>query len=404
MSKDKSYSFFLVFILSAFVFQDFFSMILPFMQYFDEMFCLSALPVFLYLTAKNKSMIKINKLDFMIIIFLIIYTLIGIISFFLNSNQPINALVGDLFLNLKFFFSIYIGYNLFNNKSIYKKYVFYFIKFISLFLFFLLLINFIYPIFENQEIRFGIPIPKLFFSHSGYLASAATLLLAMTFRYYQHISRANLYISIQIFIIFFTLRYKAMATAIICTLVFFIVIVKKKKLRWWHILIGILVVLPISWNQISIYYGSSSIENARGALTNTALKISKDLFPFGNGFGNYGSYMSKVYYSDVYFNYSLSNIWGLSRSYPSFISDTFWPMIIGQTGFLGTICYLMILYLLIRKIKKIKNRYSYMSGIVVMIYLLLESTSSSAFVSPNAVPFGLWLGLLYAENEKRKKE
>lgn len=400
--KYKINSFFLIVFFSLFVFQDAVSMLFPVFKYYDEVFCLLIIPISLYFISKENNVLKVKKKDIQVLIDLCLYLLIGVISYFLNSNQPIQALIGDMFLNLKFFLSIYIGHYLIKDKNITPQYFICFIKIITLLLFVLLIINFVYPIFDNQEMRFGIPIPKLFYSHSGYLAAAGTLLLAMTYRFYNKMYKANLYMLLQVLIIFFTLRYKAMATAIICTFVFFIVIVNKKKIKWWHIITGIIIILIFSWDQVVFYYGSQSIENARGALTITAFEISKNAFPFGVGFGSYGSYMSRVYYSSVYTTYGLNNIWGLSKTYPFFISDTFWPMIIGQTGLLGTLFYLKIIFSIIKKIMKFENRYSYISGITVFVYLLLESTSSSAFVSLNAVSFGLWLGVLLAEDLKQK--
>ena len=75
--------------------------------------------------------------------------------------------------------------------------------------------------------------------------------------------------------------------------------------------------------------------DARIALYNTSVLIARDRFPFGVGLGRYGSGTSRDPYSPVYHEYGLDKIDGLSPQHSAFISDTFWPRILGETGVIG---------------------------------------------------------------------
>ena len=163
------------------------------------------------------------------------------------------------------------------------------------------------------------------------------------------------------------------------------------------------IVIYIAWEQIYFYFFSNTKSNtARGVLTFTSFKIMKDCFPIGMGFGTFASSASGDYYSQVYFDYGISDVWGLKPEWPGFVSDTFWPMIIGQTGFLGLLVYVYIIFVLFREIQQlfVLNKKVYLSALSVMVYLLVSSVAESAFVNPLAVPLAWVLGICFIFKER----
>lgn len=78
---------------------------------------------------------------------------------------------------------------------------------------------------------------------------------------------------------------------------------------------------------------------ARLALYRGAVEIATDEFPLGAGLGRYGSWMSRVEYSPLYVEYGLSKVYGLRPKNPKFATDTFWPQIAGELGWLGVAAY-----------------------------------------------------------------
>jgi len=162
----------------------------------------------------------------------------------------------------------------------------------------------------------------------------------------------------------------------------------------------IVVGFLLSYQQIKYYYVSNS-SFARSVLTLTSIKIANEFFPVGTGFATFGSYQSGVYYSPVYHKYGIDRVWGISKSFPMYISDTFWPMLIGQFGYLGLlffIIYVALFFSLISKLRQLNFDYYY-SALAFLIYLLISSTAESSFVQPYAVLFFFIIGAYISQLE-----
>ena len=83
------------------------------------------------------------------------------------------------------------------------------------------------------------------------------------------------------------------------------------------------------------YYFSYGLTAARPALYLVGLRIVRDFFPIGSGFGTFASSLSGEYYSSLYGNYGISGVMGLTQTDYSYMADVFWPYIYGQLGVLG---------------------------------------------------------------------
>ena len=61
--------------------------------------------------------------------------------------------------------------------------------------------------------------------------------------------------------------------------------------------------------------------------------FTADHFPLGAGLGRYASPLSRGdTFSPLYHEYGLDHIWGLTPHYDAYITDTFWPHILGEAG------------------------------------------------------------------------
>jgi hypothetical protein len=89
------------------------------------------------------------------------------------------------------------------------------------------------------------------------------------------------------------------------------------------------------------YFGSHS-QAARTLLTLRSFDVAGAHFPFGAGFGRYGSFLAGVDYSPEYYAAGLDEVYGLMPTppYNTFLTDTFWPAILGESGYVGALCYL----------------------------------------------------------------
>lgn len=123
--------------------------------------------------------------------------------------------------------------------------------------------------------------------------------------------------------------------------IIFFFIFPKYKLKWYHLgFVGILAII-IGWNEISGYLLDSS--TARSLMYINGFKCAMNYFPFGAGFANYGGYGAAYNYSKLYYKFGYDTIWGLqplTYGGPNFLFDTYYPMIIGQFGFIGTCIFI----------------------------------------------------------------
>ncbi len=83
---------------------------------------------------------------------------------------------------------------------------------------------------------------------------------------------------------------------------------------------------------------------ARIALYVQSVEMAKDFFPLGTGQGTFGSIPVNIIYSDVYYDYELSEIWGLAENDSvNFKMDTHWAGVLGEMGVLGLVIYIIVL-------------------------------------------------------------
>lgn len=129
--------------------------------------------------------------------------------------------------------------------------------------------------------------------------------------------------------------------------------------------------------------------NPRLLLYATSVDVARDYFPLGAGLGRYGSPMSRVDFSPLYAHYGLNRIWGLTPDYDAFITDTFWPQILGEIGVFGVVGYVVFLialgWSLWRATKFLTNPFSHafaLGSLMAFIHLAVESLASSMYESP----------------------
>ena len=201
-----------------------------------------------------------------------------------------------------------------------------------------------------------------------------------------------------------TLRSKAFGDVFILISIWYFVFYRKKELNWKSFLIFIPAVLLIAWNQVEYYFYEIKEEAARYQLLEKSFMIAKEHFPIGSGFGTFASHYSAVVYSPLYSEYGLSHIYGLEEGRANFVSDSFWPMILGQTGWLGLSVYCLAIWSLFKQIRLLNkiNRGCYASALFIFAYLMVESAAASSFVFPTAVPLAVWLVSLFSVQHNKK--
>jgi hypothetical protein len=168
---------------------------------------------------------------------------------------------------------------------------------------------------------------------------------------------------------------------------------------WWPAAAGAVLVaaafLPslLGLANLTLDPGSQpgvSSPDARTSLYSTSVLVARDYFPFGAGLGRYGSGVSRDPYSPVYARYGLDKIDGLSPQHSSFVSDTFWPRILGETGIVGLVALIVFTLVVTRQVWRAARapttdgmtRAFLLGTWMIFVQALVETLASSLFDSP----------------------
>lgn len=216
-----------------------------------------------------------------------------------------------------------------------------------------------------------------------------------------------------------TKRNKYIALALVCTgllapkmkflgeVVFFtgILFFLKKKLNFQssktiaYVTILVIFTLIFTWTKFEVYYvdGWENEALARPMTYKTSLKILWDYFPFGPGMGTFGTFAASKYYSPLYFDYQLDNIWGLSPDNPMFVADAFYPTL-SQFGVVGVILFFIFWKRKWNVISSIQDMRYYRVSLLAAACLFIESTADTSYLSGKGMGYFMLLGICFNAN------
>lgn len=378
-------------------------------QYIDELFALCLIPIGFFFIIIKKEKIMWLKKNLCFLICTCVFLLCGWGGYLLYHYQPFINAAKDMFVNMKFFMALASSFLLFKeiDSEKLKRWLWPVLQTITTILFLLCVADLFLGIFST-ETRGGMRAVKLFYSAYTILVGQCVLLSSMYLWFFREKQKKIIPpIVLLSFVMLSTRRVKAMGAVACIVLVYVFIFYRKKKIN--KSIMGVAGCFLVGAAAVSIYqfvnyYYIMGIESARAVLTIGAPFIAADHFPFGTGWGTYGSTFSTEPYSPVYGMYRMAGVWGLSPDFHDFVSDTFWPMILGQCGYIGLIAYIGMIIILMKKIFTLKNEKEFLaSSMLPMLYLFISSSSESAFANPIAVPFAFWIGLLFAARKTKEQ-
>lgn len=259
----------------------------------------------------------------------------------------------------------------------------------------LAVINYLQPNLFEGSYRFGIKSLQLFYTHQTILAGCMVALISLLIVLNDNRRSFYFYFAVLLCLMCLTLRSKAVASAIAFVFLYYFAYVRKKKITVKTLVMFIPLLIAVAWDQIMFYFFSDiQLDSARYQLLYTSVKIANDYFPLGSGFGTFGSAPSGKYYSLMYSIYGIDDVNGLRPGYAIFVSDSFWPMILGQFGWIGLFAMLFCIRCLFRKIQKVRkiSNNIYVGLLILFVYILIASTAESAFVHPNSILYAILMG------------
>lgn len=393
-----------IFVIAIILFacETFLSYLLPIFSYYDEIITLFFLFGLIVCFVKT----GINRDDFINFGILILFQILGLIYNFIYKIQNSNtAIFLDLFSCSKIFiigFSAkYICYNL-DKKYIINVLGKIFIAFAFL-LFFLMLLNLFVNYGMRDDIRYGLPSFKFLCENAGqfnYLCYYLVIIIAT----YSFNRGKGFTFSLLISLIVWasTLRVRTFMFIVLFILLYLYFMKINKGLKnAAKILFFLIIPLFIfaSYAQIDKYFLNEN--SARSVLFSRSLLIFKDYFPFGTGFGTFGTASAAKYYSQLYYDYNLNNVWGLSPDYPAFANDNYWPSILAQFGFFGLLLIATLLYRIFKPIyNNLKNTRNVTIFWLVMFILFLSSLVTASFYHYSTLGIIIFLLIISFAKEK----
>lgn len=151
----------------------------------------------------------------------------------------------------------------------------------------------------------------------------------------------------------------------------------------------ILLLIP-GFSQFSNYFLSDNL-GPRLVLTLQGYNLFIENFPFGTGPGLFGSATASLYYSPIYTELGWNDNWGLGENPDvNFLNDNFWPMILAQYGFIGTIIVILIYKKFIYEYFSFSSQESFIYALLSLFSLLISSIGSAIFIG--------YLGMFYIIN------
>jgi hypothetical protein len=120
-------------------------------------------------------------------------------------------------------------------------------------------------------------------------------------------------------------------------------------------------------------------ENApRAIFMHAGFDLATRFFPFGAGLGALGGQSAVVYDSHFYYEYLISYEWYFN--YGMYLTDTFWPKVLAETGFSGALIYLFFLFKIIPRDFKVNVEEYYTAYAILAVFI--NSLSAPSFNTP----------------------
>ena len=393
----------MVIVLLIAFFENWLLTVIPHLGYFDEIIALLA---FMFFVTSRKAFHNQKYAPLLAISSVLV--LWGLFCNVLSKIQPHPmAIVEDILSNFKFVF-IYLGIVEYlrrkgvNTKAVLKT-VLPLIKMFMGILFVLACANLVTDIGMSSEVRYGFRGFSYTYGAAGHVINQCTCFLVLLLAENELLGRKNTIWKLMcLFTMVATLKTRALVlVAVYIALYYFFIIRKKRRLGLEVGVIGIVVFL-IGYSAFETYFLLNE-RAPRAMFVDGAIKIVRQYFPFGTGFGTFGSSAAGHYYSSLYYLLGFSNRWGMTPDNQLFINDNYLPMIFAEFGLIMGIVFCVLIYRYSRNVLT-DEKYSMSPRVKIATWfflgnVLLSSIQSSYLASYTVVVFSIFFFLFFYPNK-----
>ncbi|MGQ1946401.1 hypothetical protein ACT3CD_04780 [Geofilum sp. OHC36d9] len=403
VKKQRDINYFFLFFLLLLIFGVFFYEAIGF-DPMDEMFQIILLGIFLLFVLWNRDLVYRR----MGIYWLISFIFYSAYSFAIHSNVP-SSIFLDILLQAKpflGFFCVFYAGQVMSGKE--KKTL----RLVVLGLFFVSLLVLLVGVVSGSFYR----VLKWFYMHPSRYATAIVL-LSMLYLYASKFNRTNKFIFL-VMLSFGLLSAKGKFYGFYAFAVLFTIIYGHRfylRMSFRNLIFGVLALSAVLFaaQEKVIYYSQGFLADkadtedflARPVLYLTAGKILYDYFPFGSGFGSFATHASRTSYSEIYEEYGIDKVWGLSRDYPYFIADTHYPSL-AQFGVVGILLFILFWRAIIQMANRCKemdpDNPAYFFVVLIIVFLVIEMVADATFTNNRGFISMVFLG--YLLNEYKRSE
>lgn len=375
-----------VYILIIF-FNNFFEKYIPYASYTDEMLCLLFLVIGIVYVCKDKGRVIVNKEQKNIMLCMFLLFLIGITGNIMYGYMPfISVIVRDVIVTFKFFIIYLIGRKIIikNDIQLNSEKLICITKIIITVIFVFGIINLFVNTGIADEVRYGLRSYKFIYSHYTYLVYNEVLLYSVLST---EDKRNVVFKLMSLFSIAATLRTKGFITIAFILAYYLLNFTKKKKKSFKDIFKPIYLVpigivgYFISKSKVQQYLSWGMNQSIRVGVHSVGLRIAREHFPFGTGFGTFGTNISYQNQSKLYNIYNSLNYSHLMNYGYATMSDVYWPSIYVQFGYVGMAIYVILIIQICKDLLKsavLDNKCKF-STVLILFYMVSASISEATF-------------------------
>ena len=248
-------------------------------------------------------------------------------------------------------------------------------------------LNLVVDLGMYAEIRYGLRVYSFIFGTPGIVTNTVLFIIALLLMEcaVKPGKLNRIWFAMSEALLIMVIKSRSLILAMVFAALYVSLVIEKKhslKLR------GALIVAAagvIGYPQYQKYFVNGVKANAGRAprllFLEGGIQLFKEYFPFGTGFGTFGSSSAAKYYSELYYTLGFDSVEGMSPSDPKCLNDTFWPMIFAQLGLFGTIAYVLLLFGILLKMyqraKKSGSLYIRLAALLFAVNVLVSSIQSN---------------------------